>query len=268
MNLYFDTAYVAKCYLNEPGAAKIRQLARRASSLNSSALCIAEFACVIHRNLRERSVSPAQASRVRDQLAEDIQNEVWRLIPMTNRLLQRVDSLVRGLPTDCFLRSGDAIHLTSAIDAGFQESGVLVTEIDYSTLKYSPQRRYEVQREILERIRLLPGVEQAAAAGIIPISGNLWRDRFQFVGGNSSNKFISNFSAVTSGYFRTLGTPLLAGRDFNERDTMNSPRVAIVNESFIKQFPSANVSASILVPASPRPFTKWSALRRTRNTGT
>jgi predicted nucleic acid-binding protein len=40
---------------------------------------------------------------------------------MTSRLLQRVDSLVRGLPTDCFLRSGDAIHLTSAIDAGFQE---------------------------------------------------------------------------------------------------------------------------------------------------
>jgi predicted nucleic acid-binding protein len=121
LNLYFDTAYIAKCYFNEPGAAKIRQFAKQASSLNSSALCIAELACVIHRNLRERSVSPAQAARVRDQLAEDIHNEVWRLIPMTNRLLQRVDSLVRGLPTDCFLRSGDAIHLTSAIDAGFQE---------------------------------------------------------------------------------------------------------------------------------------------------
>ena len=121
MNLYFDTAYIAKCYFNEPGAAKIREFARRASSLNSSALCIAELACVIHRNLRERSVSPTQAARLRDQVSEDIHNEVWRLIPMTNRLLQRVESLVRGLPADCFLRSGDAIHLTSAIDAGFEE---------------------------------------------------------------------------------------------------------------------------------------------------
>jgi predicted permease len=47
---------------------------------------------------------------------------------------------------------------------------------------------------------------------------------------------LSNFSSITPGYFQTLGTPLLAGRDFNDRDTLNSPKVAVVNESFIRQF--------------------------------
>jgi predicted nucleic acid-binding protein len=121
LNVYFDSAYIAKCYLNEPGGAEVREFARQASGLHSSALCIAELACVIHRNLREGSISPTQASRVRDQIAEDIRGEVWRLIPVSNRLLQRVDSLVHSLPPDCFLRSGDAIHLASAIDGGFPE---------------------------------------------------------------------------------------------------------------------------------------------------
>jgi predicted permease len=83
---------------------------------------------------------------------------------------------------------------------------------------------------------VLPGVEQAAATAIVPISGNRWNDEFQFVGADPSGKFLSNFSPVSEGYFRTLATPLLAGRDFNERDTPNSPKVAIVNQSFVKQF--------------------------------
>jgi putative ABC transport system permease protein len=143
-------------------------------------------------------------------------------------------SLVLLVGALLFVRS---LHKLLTLDAGFQENGVLVTGIDFSPLKYPPQRRYEMHREILRRIRLLPGVEQAAATSIVPISGNGWNDRFEFTGANPSGKFLSNFSGVTTGYFRTLGTPLLAGRDFDDRDTPNSPKVAIVNESFIGKFP-------------------------------
>jgi len=133
-----------------------------------------------------------------------------------------------------FVRS---LHKLLTLDAGFQESGVLVTEIDFSTLKYPPQRRHEIQREILRRIRLLPGVEQAAGTSIVPISGNRWNDRFEFIGAKPAVKLLSDFSGVTPGYFRTLHTPLLSGRDFDERDTaLKFPKVAIVNQSFIKQF--------------------------------
>jgi putative ABC transport system permease protein len=142
-------------------------------------------------------------------------------------------SLVLLVGALLFVRS---LHKLLTLDAGFQESGVLVTEIDYSTLQYSPQRRWELQREIVRRFRLLPGVEQAGATTDVPISGDRWNDQFEFVGANPAGKFLSNFSGITPGYFRTLGTPLLAGRDFDERDTPNSPKVAIVNQSFIKQF--------------------------------
>jgi predicted permease len=132
-----------------------------------------------------------------------------------------------------FVRS---LHKLLTLDAGFQESGVLVTEVNFSTLNYPTQRWNEVQSEILHRIRALPGLEQSAAASIVPISGDRWNDRFQFTGANPAGRFRSNFSGVSPGYFRTLGTPLLAGRDFDERDTAKSPTVAVVNQSFIKKF--------------------------------
>ena len=59
MKLYFDTAYVAKCYLNEPDRAAVRKLARKADTLYSSSLCSAEFACVLRRHLREGSLTAA-----------------------------------------------------------------------------------------------------------------------------------------------------------------------------------------------------------------
>jgi predicted permease len=141
-------------------------------------------------------------------------------------------SLVLLVGALLFVRS---LHKLLTLDAGFQESGILISGIDFSALKYPQQQRREMRNEILRRIRLLPGVEQAAATAIVPVSGNWWNDRFEFVGGNPVGKFGSNFSAVTQGYFQTLGTPFVAGRDFNERDTANSPKVAIVNESFIRK---------------------------------
>ena len=140
-------------------------------------------------------------------------------------------SLVLLVGALLFVRS---LHKLLTLDAGFQESGVLITEVNYSTLKYPPQRRYEMQHEILRRIRQLPGVEDAAETSIVPISGNLWNERLQFVGSNDK-WLISNFSRISPGYFHTLGAPLLAGRDLNDHDSSNSPKVAIVNESFIKQ---------------------------------
>src|SRR5580658_9561428 len=123
-------------------------------------------------------------------------------------------SLVLLVGALLFVRS---LHKLLTLDAGFQESGVLVTEVDFSTLKVPPDQWPELRRRLLNRIRLLPGVEQAATAAIIPISGDRWNDRFQFVGAHSEAKFLSDFSAVSPDYFRTLRTPLLAGRDFDDR---------------------------------------------------
>ncbi len=121
MILYFDSAYIAKCYLPEPGAEKVRALARRASGLYSSSLSLAELACVFHRQAREKAASPDAIAAGRKFFAEDLREEVWSLIPISDRLLHRVEALVQTLPTECLLRAGDAIHLATAIDSGFHE---------------------------------------------------------------------------------------------------------------------------------------------------
>jgi predicted nucleic acid-binding protein len=121
VKVYFDTAYVAKCYLNEPDHVAVRKLARRADGLYSSSLCIAEFACLLHRHAREGSLTENNASRLRAFFLEDVRNTVWVLIPVTNQLLLQVESRVSRLPAEVSLRAGDAIHLVSASGAGFTD---------------------------------------------------------------------------------------------------------------------------------------------------
>ena len=118
---YFDAAYIAKCYLHEPDAAAVRALARSSPSLHTSAFAIAEVACVFHRHLREGTLKPKTAAQVRDAFLEDVGNDAWVLVPVTNVILRRVELLTRSLPISIFLRAGDAIHIVSAVEAGFHE---------------------------------------------------------------------------------------------------------------------------------------------------
>lgn len=118
---YFDTAYVGKCYLNEPDAREVRKTAKSAERLCTSAFTIAELACAFHRNLREGTLNTSSLKTARDQFQEDLQNDIWTLIPVTSNILWQVDLLVRRLPDNIFLRAGDAIHIVSAVDAGFNE---------------------------------------------------------------------------------------------------------------------------------------------------
>lgn len=121
MNLYFDSAYVAKCYLVEPDSARVRELARSATGRYSSSLCIAEVACVFHRYIRDGALRPERAAELRGLFLDDLKNEVWALIPVTDQLLHRVEVFTRSLPASCYIRAGDAIHLVSAIEYGFDE---------------------------------------------------------------------------------------------------------------------------------------------------
>jgi predicted nucleic acid-binding protein len=112
---------VAKCYLNETDGVAVRELARSASGLYSSSLCIAELACVFHRHHREGVLTASAVAALRDLFLDDLENQVWNLISVTDRLFRRVESLVRTVPKHAFVRAGDAIHLVSAAQAGFDE---------------------------------------------------------------------------------------------------------------------------------------------------
>lgn len=118
---YFDAAYLAKCYLNEPDSPAVRELARSAETLQTSALAIAELACVLHRHVREGVLKAKMAGHLRDLFLEDLRSEMWLLIPVTDRILRQVDSFTRRLSPAVFLRASDAIHIVSAVETGFNE---------------------------------------------------------------------------------------------------------------------------------------------------
>lgn len=120
-------------------------------------------------------------------------------------------------------------------DPGFQAKGVLITMIDFTRLKIPVDRRIAFQRELLDRIHAISGVEAAANTTIIPLTGQGWSNAVWVDGHNRIQRQNSNFSSVSPDYFNTLRIPIVAGRDFNERDTMQSPRVAIVNEAFARK---------------------------------
>jgi putative ABC transport system permease protein len=123
-----------------------------------------------------------------------------------------------------------------AVDAGFQQNGVLITELDlFRRLKIPPARRIAFKRDLLERIRALPGVASAAEVGIVPLSGGSTENKVWMEGTDPSRGVDSKFNWASEGYFKTMGTTLLSGRDFNDRDTISSPGVAIVNESFARR---------------------------------
>jgi len=122
-----------------------------------------------------------------------------------------------------------------AEDAGFQPKGILITSISLPRLNLPTERRQSFKRELLDRIRAIPGVDSAADTNVVLLSGNAWGNDVWLDGSDSGQRTNSNFSRISPDYFKTLATPLLAGRDFDDRDTATSPNVAIVNESFARQ---------------------------------
>jgi predicted permease len=121
----------------------------------------------------------------------------------------------------------------TTLDAGFRQDGILVTNLDLRKARAASERPQAFQHELLQRMAAVPGVLSAAEASIVPISGSGWNERI-LIGGVPQQTF-SNFSSISPGYFKTLAVPLLAGRDFDENDSLASPKVAIVNQSFARR---------------------------------
>jgi len=122
------------------------------------------------------------------------------------------------------------------VDAGFKQDGLLIAGIDITGLHLPPERRAGFYRDLLAAARATPGVEQAAGAAIVLISGGYWNENIEILGQSSHDRLVPWFNRVSPGYFSTMGTPLLAGRDFDDRDTTSSPEVAVVNQEFSRKF--------------------------------
>jgi predicted nucleic acid-binding protein len=119
--MYVDSAYVAKFYLNEPDSQAVRAAIGKAKDLVSSAWALAEVACSLHRHLRQGSLSAVQVHELSRAFFDHVGAGIWTLVPVSERLLRRVASVVSAAPPGVYLRAGDALHLATAQDIGEPE---------------------------------------------------------------------------------------------------------------------------------------------------
>jgi putative ABC transport system permease protein len=122
-----------------------------------------------------------------------------------------------------------------SVDAGFRYSGVLTAWIDYSRLNVPPAARWGFERELLETARATPGVVSASESDVIPLSGSGGGSRLWLEGLRPGQGIDARTHFIGDGYMATMGIRLLAGRDFDRRDTVASPRAAIINQAMARQ---------------------------------
>ncbi len=153
------------------------------------------------------------------------------------------------------------------VDTGFRQEGILTATVVFQRLNVSPDRSPAFKDELLDHMRAIPGVE-SVAVGMTPFrgsgGGNVWLD-----GTDAQQAKNTSFSRVGPDFFRTLQVPLLAGRDFDARDRVGSPKVVIVNEAFARKFLNgANpVGQRLWVNATPgEPETRYEIVGLVRNT--
>jgi predicted permease len=120
---------------------------------------------------------------------------------------------------------------------GFESEHVLLANVDLRKTGVEVNRRFALVQQTRDAVAAVPGIDAAAASFVTPISGSTWNLRVQVPGYEASERDrTSLFNGITSDYFRTMSTPILAGRDFTAGDAAGRPNVAIVNEAFAAKF--------------------------------
>jgi putative ABC transport system permease protein len=124
------------------------------------------------------------------------------------------------------------------VDPGFDMQNLLVLRIAPDVTRYRGQSVIEYYNRVLGSIEALPGVASAAAVTVLPMSsiGSDFYRPYWLEGRRPDGNAVpqANVRMATPAYFRTLGLPLVAGRDFSAQDETTAPRVIIVNESLAR----------------------------------
>src|SRR5207249_10816740 len=113
-------------------------------------------------------------------------------------------SLVLVVGALLFVRS---LRNLIVLDAGFRQDGLLIVNLDVRSTSIPESGRRAAFDDITSRLRALPGVDAAADAFIVPVSGSGWNNTILVQG--QPRKEVVNFNQVGPGYFRTMATPMI-----------------------------------------------------------
>jgi predicted nucleic acid-binding protein len=117
---YFDAAYIAKFYVDEPESDAVRHLAVSLGHVHCSALGRVEVSGVFHRKWREGTFTEREFREVSLQFADDCVAGLWTWLSVTDSLISNTAASVRSLSKRITIRSADALHLVSARENGIR----------------------------------------------------------------------------------------------------------------------------------------------------
>jgi predicted permease len=211
------------------------------------AACVAALTCVIFGTapaMRSAGADPIAAIRAgeRGVVGNRERFGMQRLMVITQIAISMV-LLVGAL---LFVRS---YRNLVTLNTGVRETGMSLGYFSFERMKIAPENQAEFKRQLVEEIRNVPGVENAAATTHILMLGGSWTHTVHTETAEGGSKF----TYVSPAFFKTAGIPLLSGRGFTDLDTNSAPYVVIVNQAFIKMFlgGSQAVGTNVRVIAEP-----------------
>jgi predicted permease len=143
-----------------------------------------------------------------------------------------------------------------SLDPGFTADHLLTLEVSVAGTAEAPaERRGQFYREAIDKVAAIPGVKSVSAINHVPISGDVWTTSFRIDGlpipkpGEFPNGV---YRVIEPGYFQTMQTPILAGRDFADRDNLSGSRVVILNQSVArKHWPHGDAVGRRIIAGRP-----------------
>ncbi|MGE5644988.1 MAG: ABC transporter permease [Acidobacteriota bacterium] len=180
----------------------------------------------------------------RPNLATTLKDAVTSIAGRGGSLLLRKGLVAAQVALSFLLLFGAGLFVRSlqnlkATDTGFHDIENLVTfQLQPALNGYDNARAVHLYAELLDNIRAIPGVRSAALAAVPVLHGDEWDSTTSVEGhqakdGEDMQAFMN---MVSPEYFRTMGTPIIEGRDFDRRDIKEDPKTAIVNEKFARHF--------------------------------
>jgi len=130
-------------------------------------------------------------------------------------------------------------------DPGFKATELAVFTMNPGTAGYDPARGIQFTKDVQQRLAALPGVQSVTVAEFGPLQNSTSSSNIQLEGyrAGEEENMDCNTMAVGPRYFQTIGTPMISGRPIDDRDSVDAPKVAVVNQAFVKRFlkPGENV---------------------------
>jgi putative ABC transport system permease protein len=133
----------------------------------------------------------------------------------------------------------------ATVDTGFDKNQVLLIRVDPRYASVPPDRRLPLYQQLQQRLGAIPGVRSASFADITPVSGSDSNQVVHVEGyvPKSRKDMVVWTNSISAGFFASMETPFIAGRDFNEHDTLHAPLVAVIDESMASKFFGSPLSA-------------------------